>query len=174
MRPRRMEPCATVGGVSVVTFSGGLAAHARPFVVGQSVTCSGCTPQAIAAVSLPPTQSTRTGEGQIGQSFTITLAGSLGVTGSKAITAGCSGTAGTSANCIDIAFTINTTAGTFGTAAALATCGANNLNGNAPNYAAPAGVCQDNGVGRTHPRLSHRHGAGDGRHCAYLPDGFGF
>jgi hypothetical protein len=138
---------ATVGGVSVVTFSGGLAAHARPFVVGQSVTCSGCTRQAIASVSLPPTQSTRAGEGQIGQSFTITLAGSLGVTGSKAITAGCSGTAGTSASCIDIAFTINTTAKTFGTAAALATCGANNLNGNAPNYAAPAGVCQDNGVG---------------------------
>jgi len=138
---------ATVGGVSVVTFSSGLAAHARPFVVGQSVTCAGCTPQAIAAISLPPTQSTRTGESQIGQSFTITLAGSLGVTGSKAITAGCSGTSGTSASCIDIAVTINTTAGTFGTTAALATCGANNLNGNAPNYIAPAGVCLDNGVG---------------------------
>ncbi len=136
---------ATVGGVSVVTFSSGLSAHARPFVDGQWVTCVSCTPQVITSVSVPPTQSIASGAGEVGQSFTITLGGLLGVTGSKAITAGCTGSGGS--NCINFDFSINTTNGTFGTAAALATCGANNLNGNAPNYATGAGVCQDSGIG---------------------------
>jgi hypothetical protein len=60
--------------------------------------------------------------------------------------AGCKGTAGTGSSCIDIAISINDN-GSFGTAAALATCGANNFNGNAPNYTVPNGKCQDNGIG---------------------------
>ena len=119
---------STVNGVSVVNLASGISAGARPFVPGQQVTCSGCTAQVITAVSLPPTQSTAAGAGQVGQSLNVTLSGLLGVTGSKAITAACSGTAGVGASCIDFAIDINTT-GTYGTQAQLNTCGANNLVG---------------------------------------------
>jgi hypothetical protein len=135
------------------TVSGGLAAHGRPFVPGQLVNCSPACGSGlvIKSVSLPPTQDTRTGQGQVGQTFTFqTFApsgGSLpGSASSGTATAGCTSGSGGS-NCINIDFTINTTAGTFGTAAAIATCGANNSAGNAPNYQSPAGKCQDNGVG---------------------------
>ena len=138
---------ATVGGVSVVTFGGGITAHARPFVDGQWVTCASCTAQVITSVSVPPTQSTASGAGEVGQSFTITLSGALGVTGSNTITAGCHSVSGSGgSNCINVDASINV-GGTFGIAAALDTCGANNLNGNAPNYVVPNGVCQGNGVG---------------------------
>ena len=136
----------TISG-STITFTGGLAAHARPFVVGQALSCSGCTSgRFITAISAPPTQSTVSGAGQVGNTFTITANASLGVSTTETVTAGCSGTSGTGSNCIDVAITINT-GGTYGTAAALATCGANNLNGASANYAVPTGVCQDNGVG---------------------------
>jgi hypothetical protein len=134
-------------GQSVVTFTGGLAAHAIPFVDGLWATCSGCTPQVITSVSLPPSQDTRTGQGQIGQTFSITLAGSLGVTGSTAVTAGCHSTGTGLSNCIDIAFKAGTTNGTFGTAWSLATCGENNLNGSAPFGQPGNGICQTNGIG---------------------------
>jgi hypothetical protein len=123
-------------------------------VVGQLVNCSpACGSNlVITSLSLPPTQDTRTGQGEVGQTFTFQTApktgGSLpGSASSGTATAGCSGASGTGSNCVDIAIKINTTIGTYGTAAALATCGANNLNGNAPNYVLPNGVCQDNGIG---------------------------
>jgi hypothetical protein len=132
---------------STVTISGGLAAHARPFVVGQAVSCSGCnTGLFITGVDAPPTQSNVSGAGQVGNTFHVTVNSTIGGSGSGAITAGCTTGSGGS-NCINFDFSINTTNGTFGTAAALATCGANNINGNAPNYQPPAGKCQDNGVG---------------------------
>ena len=96
----------------------------------------------------PPTQSTVSGAGQVGNTFTVTANGALASRPPRAVTAGCSGTAGVGSNCIDVAIKINTTNGTYGTAAALATCGANNLNGtNTPNFNPPTGVCQDNGIG---------------------------
>ena len=136
---------------NTVTISGGLAPHARPFVVGQAVTCASCNSNlVITSLSVPPTQSAVSGAGEVSQTFTFTAnnaAGqSIGGSGSGTITAGCSGTSGTGSNCIDIAISINNS-GTFGTAAALATCGANNLNGSSANYTPPSGVCQDNGVG---------------------------
>ena len=137
----------TITGSQIVV-TGGLAAHDRPFVVGQLLTCSGCaTGHFITSISVPPTQSTQAGAGEVGQTFTITADGSLlaGPT-TETVTAGCSGTSGTGSNCIDVAFSINTT-GTYGTAASLATCGEDNLNGNAPNNQPPRGVCQTNGVG---------------------------
>lgn len=143
----------TTGGL--FTVSGGLSANARPFVVGQLVNCSpACGSNlVITSVSLPPTQDTRANQGQVGQTFTFQTApntgGSLPASASSGTaTAGCSGTAGTGngSNCIDIAIAINDN-GTFGTAAAIATCGENNLNGNAPNYVIPTGKCQDNGIG---------------------------
>ena len=128
---------------SKVTFTGGLSANARPFVVGMALSCSGCTTgRFITAVSLPPTQDTRAGQGQIGQTFTITANGSLGVAVTETVTGGCSGTSGTGSNCVDIAFKLNTTGAT-----ALATCGENNLNGTAPVGQPAAGPCQDNGLG---------------------------
>jgi hypothetical protein len=143
----------TTGGL--FTVSGGLSAHARPFVVGQLVNCSpACGSNlVITSVSLPPTQDARTGQGQVGQTFTFQTApntgGSLPASAtSGTATAGCSGTPGTGngSNCIDIAISVNDN-GTFGTAAAIATCGANNLNGNSPGYIIPYGKCQDNGSG---------------------------
>jgi hypothetical protein len=139
----------TAASGSTLTFNG-LVAHARPVVVGQAVTCSGCTTNlVVTAVDHPPTQDTRAGQGQIGSlnnGFVVTLNAASGWT-SGAVTFGCSGTSGVGANCIDIAFSVNTTAETFGTAAAIATCGANNVNGNAENYQPAGGKCQDNGVG---------------------------
>jgi hypothetical protein len=136
---------------NTVTISGGLTAHARPFVVGQAVSCSGCNSGlVITSLSVPPTQSTATGAGEIGQTFTFTVNNASGQTiggsGTGTVTAGCSGASGTGSNCIDVAISTNV-GGTFGTAAAIATCGANNLNGNAPNYIVPNGKCQDNGIG---------------------------
>jgi hypothetical protein len=139
---------ATIAGAQI-TVTGGIAAHARPFVVGQLLACSGCTTgRFITSIDVPPTQSTTTGAGEVGQTFHITANGSL-LTGptTETVTAGCSGTAGSGSNCIDLAVSINTTNGSYGTAAALATCGENNLNGNAPNYTPPNGVCVSNGVG---------------------------
>ena len=128
---------------NVATITGGLAAHARPFVVGMALNCSGCNSNlVISAVSLPPTQDSRTRQGQIGQTFTVTANSAIGGSGSGTITAGCkSGTSGAS-NCVDIAFSLNTTGAT-----ALATCGENNLNGNAPLGQPAAGPCLDNGIG---------------------------
>ena len=137
----------TISGATV-TFTGGLSANARPFVVGQALSCSGCTTgRFIVSVSAPPTQSNVSGAGQIGNTFTITANTSLGVSATETVTAGCSGTSGTGSNCIDFAFAAGTTNGTFGTPWALATCGENNLNGAAPAYAPPAGICKSNGIG---------------------------
>jgi hypothetical protein len=135
----------TISGATV-TFTGGLSPHARPFVVGQLLSCTGCPTgvgaRFITALSVPPTQDTRTGDGEIGQTFTITANGSLGVSATETVSAGCSGTAGTGSNCIDIAIQLNTTGAT-----SLDTCGENNLNGAAAELAVPIGVCQGNGVG---------------------------
>lgn len=137
---------------NTVTISGGLAAHARPFVVGQAFSCASCASElVITSLSVPPTKSTAIGAGEVGQTFTFTAknpAGALiGGAGSGAITGGCTAAGGANgSNCIDVAVSINN-GGTFGTAAAIATCGANNVNGIAPNYAVANGVCKDNGIG---------------------------
>ena len=121
---------------SVLTFNG-LAAHARPIVDGQAVSCSGCNAGLyVVAVSNPPTQSTVAGAGQIGSAnngMTVTLNAAPGVSGAVAFTFGCKGTSGSGSNCIDIDFAINT-GGTYGTTASLATCGANNLQGSPGTY----------------------------------------
>jgi hypothetical protein len=160
------SPCLDIGSTyaasasgaisgSTVTFSSGLSAGARPFVPGMVLSCAGCTTgRVITSVSLPPTQSTAAGAGQIGQSFTITASGPLGVSTTETVTGGCSGTAGTGSNCIDFKFDINTT-GTYGTPASLNTCGTNNLAGtnaasNTPllnPYLYPNGQCVPTGVG---------------------------
>jgi hypothetical protein len=85
-------PTAVSG--KVLTFNG-LAAHARPIVVGQSVTCSGCSGTLVVdAVSNPPTQSTVAGQGQVGSAnngFTVTLVGGGTLPGGPpAYTFGCS------------------------------------------------------------------------------------
>lgn len=136
-----------------ITISGGLSANARPFVPGMALSCSGCNSNLVAlAVSLPPTQSTVTGAGQIGQTFTITASGSIGGSGSGTVTGGCLGTSGVGSNCIDFNITINT-GGTYGTTASLNTCGVNNLvgvNTNLPTaapYIYPNGACLPTGVG---------------------------
>jgi hypothetical protein len=90
---------------------------------------------------------TRANAGQVGNTFTITADAAIGGSGSGAITGACSSSGSGQSNCIDIAFSINTTNGTYGTAASLATCGENNLNGNAPPFDTPNGICQDNGLG---------------------------
>jgi hypothetical protein len=136
---------------NTVTISGGLAAHARPFLVGQAFSCASCASGlVITSLSVPPTESTAAGAGEVGQTFTFTAknaaGASIGGSGSGAVTAGCSGTSGTGSNCIDVAISINVS-GTFGTAAAIDTCGANNINGNAPNYVVANGKCQGNGIG---------------------------
>jgi hypothetical protein len=41
----------------------------------------------------------------------------------------------------------SSSSGTYGTSASLATCGENNLNGNAPFGQTPNGICQTNGIG---------------------------
>jgi hypothetical protein len=159
------SPCFDIGNTyaasasgaisgSTVTFSSGLSAGARPFVPGMILSCAGCTAgRVITSVSLPSTQSTAAGAGQIGQSFTITASGPLGVSTTETVTGGCSGTAGTGSNCIDFKFDINTT-GTYGTPAALNTCGTNNLAGTngasttpLSNYLYPNGQCVPTGVG---------------------------
>jgi hypothetical protein len=159
------SPCFDIGSTyaasasgaisgSTVTFSSGLSAGARPFVPGMVLSCAGCTAgRVITSVSLPPTQSTAAAAGQIGQSFTITASGSLGVLTTETVTGGCSGTAGSGSNCIDFKFDINTT-GTYGTPASLNTCGENNLagtNGAATSptsaYLYPNGQCIPTGVG---------------------------
>lgn len=141
----------TAGG-NVITITGGIAAHARPFVPGQLLTFSsgGGTGFFITSVSLPPSQdTTRTNAGQVGNTFTITVAngsgGTLTGTGST-VTAGCSPGSGGS-QCVDFDFQARTTNGTFGTSWALATCGENNVTGNSPNYVTPSGVCVNNGIG---------------------------
>ncbi len=136
---------------NIVTISGGMAAHARPFVVGQAFNCSGCNSGlVITSLSVPPTQSTVAGAGEVGQTFTFTAKNAagqaIGGSGNGAVTGGCSGVSGTGSNCIDVAISLNV-GGTFGTPAALDTCGANNINGNAPNYVTPSGKCQGNGIG---------------------------
>jgi hypothetical protein len=138
---------------STFTITGGLSAGSRPFVPGMALSCSGCNPGLVAlSVSLPPTQSTATGAGQVGQTFTITASGAIGGGGSGTVTGGCSGTPGTGSNCIDFNFNINTT-GTYRTIPALNNCGANNLlgtNSNSPytgTYIYPNGACVPTGVG---------------------------
>jgi hypothetical protein len=130
----------TISG-STITFTGGLLAHARPLVDGMVRSCAGCTPgRVVTSVSAPPTQSNVSGAGQVGNTFTVTASGSLGVSTTETVNGGCSGTNGVNSNCIDVAIS------TFG-ASALDTCGANNLNGTASNYAYPNGKCQGNGIG---------------------------
>ena len=159
------ETATAIAG-KVLTFNG-LAAHTMPITDGQAVACSGCTTGLfVVSVSNPPTQDARATMGQIGSAnngFTVTLSAAPGVTGTgHAFTFGCSGTSGTGSNCIDIAFSI-LTAGTYATAAALATCGENNASGawtipstgpnagvqtvNSPPFALGNGICQTNGVG---------------------------
>ena len=104
---------------NIVTISGGLAAHARPFVVGQAFSCSGCNSElVITSLSVPPTQSTVAGAGEVGQTFTFTAKNAagqaIGGSGSGAVTGGCSGVSGTGSNCIDVAISLNV-GGTFGT-----------------------------------------------------------
>jgi fibronectin-binding autotransporter adhesin len=152
------SPCFDIGNTyaasasgaisgSTITFSSGISAHARAFVVGQAISCSGCTTgRFITAISVPPTQSTVGGQGEVGQSFTVSASGSLGVSTTETVTAGCSGTSGVGSNCIDLSFAVNT-GGTYGTAAALATCGEGNLNGSAGFYQLPVGTCSNNGIG---------------------------
>jgi hypothetical protein len=145
---------ATWSGATV-TVSGGLAAHARPFVDGQTFSCSGCNSGLyIVAVDAPPTMSNVAGAGQVGNTFHITVSGTIGGSGSGAITAGCAtGTGGS--NCINFDFQINTTNGTFGTAAAIDTCGVNNIYGPGATignptsgaYADPFGSCVGSGIG---------------------------
>jgi hypothetical protein len=113
---RTYTPTSVSG--KVLTFNG-LSAHALPIVVGQSVTCSGCSGALfVSSVSNPPTQSTVAGAGQIGSAnngFTVTLAGGGTLPGgTPAYTFGCSGVSGTGSNCVDVAITINTTNGTWG------------------------------------------------------------
>ena len=159
-----MSPCFDVGNTyaashsatwsgSTFTITGGLSAGARPFVPGMSLSCSGCNSGLVAlAVSEPPTQSSAAGYGQVGQTFTITAGGPIGGGGSGTLTGGCSGTAGTGSNCVDIGFQINTT-GTYGVTAALNSCGVNNIQGSntnlptATSYLYPNGQCNPTGVG---------------------------
>ena len=159
-----VSPCFDIGNTyaashaatwsgSTITVAGGLSAGARPFVPGMAISCSGCNSGLFAtAISAPPTQSTTSGAGQVGQTFTISASGTVGGSGSGTVTGGCSGTSGTGSNCIDIKFDINTT-GTYGTAAALNTCGVNALEGTNTNlpsagpYIYPNGVCLPTGVG---------------------------
>ena len=131
---------------NTVTISGGLTAHARPFVVGQAFSCASCaTGLVITSLSVPPTQSTATGAGEVGQTFTFTAqnaaGASIGGSGTGTVTAGCTSGSGGS-NCINIDIALTGTGAT-----AIDTCGANNLNGNAPNYSPPNGKCQGNGIG---------------------------
>ena len=158
------SPCFDIGNTyaashaatwsgSTFTITGGLSANSRPFVPGMALSCSGCNSGLVAlAVSLPPTQSTAASYGQIGQTFTITASGAIGGGGSGTLTGGCSGTAGTGSNCIDFGFQINTT-GTYGTTAALSTCGVNSIQGTNTNlptalsYVYPNGQCVPTGVG---------------------------
>lgn len=158
------SPCFDVGNTyaashsatwsgSTFTITGGLSVGARPFVPGMALSCSGCNGGLVAlAVSLPPTQSSASGYGQIGQTFTITASGSIGGGGSGTLTGGCSGTSGSGSNCIDFGFQINTT-GTYGTTAALNTCGVNSLQGTNTNlvtagpYVYPNGQCAPTGIG---------------------------
>ena len=138
---------------STFTITGALSAGNRPFVPGMALSCPGCNSGLFAtAVSLPPTQSTATGAGQIGQTFTITASGTIGGGGTGTLTGGCSGTSGTGSNCIDFKFDINTT-GTYSTPAALNTCGVNNLQGTNTNvydaggYTGANGQCVPTGAG---------------------------
>ena len=130
---------------STFAISGGLSAGSRPFVPGMALSCSGCNSGLVAlSVSLPPSQSTGTGYGQVGQTFTITASGAIGGGGSGTLTGGCSGTPGTGSNCIDFGFQVNTT-GTYGTAAALSTCGVNNIVGSNTNLVTAATYLYSNG-----------------------------
>ena len=101
----------TITGASVVV-TGGIAANDRPFVVGQALSCSGCTTgRFITAISLPPTQDSRSGAGQVGRTFTVTANGSLLLTGPTLDgdgIAGCISSGAGTANCGDIAFAIHT------------------------------------------------------------------
>ena len=133
---------------NTVTISGGLAAHARPFVVGQAFSCASCASGlVITSLSVPPTESTTAGAGEVGQTFTFTAANaagaSIGGSGSGTVTGGCSPIGGSGgSNCINVDVALNGSGVT-----AIDTCGANNINGNAPNYVVPNGKCQGNGIG---------------------------
>ena len=112
-----------------------------------ALSCSGCnTGIYIVSVSAPPTQSTTSGAGQIGNTFTFKANSTIGGSGSGTITGGCSGAATVGSNCIDLGFSINTT-GTYGTTASLATCGANVMQGTATLGNPPNGYCTDSGIG---------------------------
>ncbi len=132
----------TAIGGAVLTFNG-LSPNARVITDGMAASCSGCnTGLYVVAVSNPPTQSQVAGQGQIGSAnngFTVTLNAAPGVSGTNAFTFGCKGVAGTGSNCIDLNFSVNT-AGTYGTPAAIANCGANNLHGSPVAYPITASI----------------------------------
>ena len=140
---------------STFTITGGLSTGNRPFVPGMALSCSGCNTGLVAlSVSLPPTQSTATGAGQVGQTFTVSASGTIGGGGGPStLTGACKGTSGTGSNCIDFLFDIQTT-GTYGTTAALNTCGSDVLVGTNTNtfpgsglFLYPNGQCTPTGVG---------------------------
>ena len=111
--------------------------------------------------------------GEVGQTFHITASGTIGGSGSGTVTGGCSGTSGTGSNCIDIAL-FDQHGGTYGTAAALATCGENNLNGSAPWYTVPGRDLREQRNRLARPRLPHRDEAGHERHdrAEHAPHGW--
>ncbi|HWY31492.1 MAG TPA: hypothetical protein VNX46_12090, partial [Candidatus Acidoferrum sp.] len=134
---------------NIVTVTGGLVAHSRPFVVGMNTFCSGCNSNlTITSVSAPPTQSTVAGQGQVGNTFTFTVQNPsgqpIGGTGSGSFAGGCAGTSGVGSNCIDIPISINVTG--LGSPA-LDTCGSNTMNGSASGHVVPTGKCQGGQIG---------------------------
>jgi hypothetical protein len=138
----------TIQGAQI-TITGGISPHALPFVVGQEIFCTGCAAgHFIKSIDVPSTADQRAGAGEVNQTFHVTADASLlaGPT-TEAVSAGCASLGAGQSNCLNILIKQNTTAGTFGTAWALATCGENNLNGTAPNYQPAAGICQTNGIG---------------------------
>lgn len=131
---------------ATATVTGGISAGARPFVPGQTFKCSGCNSNlVITGLDVPATQSTVTGAGEVGQTFHVTVSGTIGGSGSGTVTAGCGGSTGTNFSCADFALQINTT-GTYGTQAQLNTCGVNNFAGTSTNLPTAAGFTFPNGT----------------------------
>ena len=134
---------------NTVTIAGGLAAHSRPFVVGMNTFCSGCNSGLIiTSISVPPTQSTVAGQGEVGQSFTFTVQNvsgqPIGGSGSGAFAGGAAGTSGVGSNAIDIPISINVVGLT---SPALDTCGSNTMNGSASGHVVPTGKCAGGQIG---------------------------
>ena len=145
--PPRRRTARRWAALRVVTFGGGISAHASPIRCRTVVTCSRLHGAgSLSRLSRPANaiDSVWRGRGWPDLHHHRVAAGAWSH-GSNTSTAGCTSGSGGS-NCINIDVSINVS-GTFETAAALDTCGANNLNGNAPNYVVPNGECQGNGIG---------------------------